>query len=81
MSTTGLGYIHPDTGPLRSRVDLVAVRVNHAGNGPADDEVSSVTCLDVPTLYQSIADGTITCGMRIAAVMRAQLAGIPPLPQ
>ena len=79
MATTPLGFVHPDTGPLRSRVDLVAVEVDAEPSGPVDgDEVGAVRWVPLGELWDDVAAGRITCGMTLAALLRAQLAGILP---
>lgn len=82
VHATRLGKVHPDTGPLRCEVDLVAVRVSAEELEVADTaEVGHARWVPVEELWAAVADGTVTCGLTMAALLRAQLAGLIPAPQ
>ena len=42
------------------------------------DEVAAVRWVDMATLWSAVSDGTVNCGISLAALMRAQLAAILP---
>lgn len=76
VRATTIGSLHPDTGPMRSVVDVVAVHVEDVETAALDDEeIETVRWVTVPALLAAIADGSIKCGLTIAAVLQALLAG------
>ena len=75
-----LGMVHPDSGPLRCEVDLVAVRVEAADLVADTTEVGHARWVPVQDVWAGVADGTITCGLSMAALLRGVLAGVVPAP-
>lgn len=83
LSADHIGQLHPDTGPMRSVVDVVLARVAPVDTEPLDvTEVAAIRWVDLATVSAAIADGSLRCGLSIAALAQAQIAGlIGPLPR
>ncbi|MET9928647.1 MULTISPECIES: NUDIX hydrolase [unclassified Streptomyces] len=71
-----LGVVHPDTGMTAEAVRLFAVRI--ASTGDLDRAEGIRRCVTVPFAEAEamVADGRITDGFTVAALMRARLAGL-----
>lgn len=71
-----LGVLHPDTGMTANTVRLFAARI--AATGVLDGAEGIRRCVTVPfgEAEAMVADGRITDGFTVAALMRARLAGL-----
>jgi len=71
-----LGQLHSTTGCLDEEHQLYLARISAIGRADKHEAIDSIRLLPVAEVERLIADGTITDGPTLAAVLRARLRGL-----